>query len=195
MIIHLERLLRCEIVKIWKIHWKLKYSESQYCFADISATEAQIFMKFLFIVCTTCNDRMCGSPAKRWFIVKFEKVPFANSSKSLWCQMKRQSISIIAIVAIVSIAIVSVAIIPIAVGGSGGCWLCSCRPGGSCPSRGARALPTCDQVLDPGQVVLDSSVDPRRGRGAPHAIAHHTNQCVFTWDLFRVNQRRSAKSK
>merc|ERR1711872_525231 len=119
----------------------------------------------------------------QFFIVKFERVPFANSSKFLWCQMKRQSISIIAIVAIVAIvpiAIVPVAIIPIAVGGSGGCWLCSCRPGGSCPSRGARALPTCDQVLDPGQVVLDSSVDPRRGRGAPHAIAHHPNQCVFT---------------
>lgn len=65
----------------------------------------------------------------QFFIVKFEKVSFANSSKSLWCLMKEQSILIIAIVAIVDIvAIVSVAIIPIAVGGSGGCWLCSCRP-------------------------------------------------------------------
>ena len=97
--------------------------------------------------------------------------------------MKRQSIliiAIVAIVAIVSIAIVSVAIIPIAVGGSGGCWLCSCRSGGSCLSRGSGALPTCDEVLDPGKVVLDSSVDPGRGRGAPHAIAHHPNQRVFT---------------
>ena len=46
VIIHLVRLLRCETVKIWKIHGKLKYSESWYCFANISATEAQIFMKF-----------------------------------------------------------------------------------------------------------------------------------------------------
>merc|ERR1711962_459435 len=117
----------------------------------------------------------------QFFIVKFEKVPFANSFKSLMCLMKRQSIliiAIVAIVAIVSIAIVSVAIIPIAVGGSGSC----------CLSRGARALPTCDEVLDPGQVVLDSSVDPRRGRGASHAIAHHPNQRVFTvlWDSKRA---------
>ena len=50
VIIHLVRLLRCETVKIWKIHWKLKYSESQYCFANISATEARIFMKFYVMV-------------------------------------------------------------------------------------------------------------------------------------------------
>merc|ERR1711936_1094959 len=106
--------------------------------------------------------------------------------------MKRQSIliiAIVAIVAIVSIAIVSVAIIPIAVGGSGGCWPCSCRSGGCCcPSGGSRALPTCDEVLDPGKVVLDSSVDPGRGRGASHAIAHHPNQCVFTvlWNSKRT---------
>ena len=50
VIIHLVRLLRCETVKIWKIHWKLKYSESQYCFAYISATEAWIFMKFYVVV-------------------------------------------------------------------------------------------------------------------------------------------------
>ena len=30
----------------WKIHWKLMIFKSQYCFANISATEAQIFMKF-----------------------------------------------------------------------------------------------------------------------------------------------------
>ena len=41
-----NQLLRCETVKIWKIHGKLKYSESWYCFANISATEARIFMKF-----------------------------------------------------------------------------------------------------------------------------------------------------
>ena len=50
VIIHFERLLRCETVKIWKIHWKLKYSWSQYCFANISATEAWIFMKFYVVV-------------------------------------------------------------------------------------------------------------------------------------------------
>ena len=50
VIIHLVRLLRCETVKIWKIHWKLKYSESQYCFANISAMEARIFMKFYMVV-------------------------------------------------------------------------------------------------------------------------------------------------
>ena len=49
-IIHLVRLLRCKTVKIWKINWKLKYSEGRYCFAFISATEAQIFMKFHVVV-------------------------------------------------------------------------------------------------------------------------------------------------
>ena len=35
-----------KILKVCKIHWKLKFSESQYCFANISAKEAWIFMKF-----------------------------------------------------------------------------------------------------------------------------------------------------
>ena len=39
-----------ETVKIWKIHWKLKYSESRYCFANISATKARIFIKFYVVV-------------------------------------------------------------------------------------------------------------------------------------------------
>ena len=39
-----------ETVKIGKIHWKLKYSKSRYCFANISATEARIFMKFYVVV-------------------------------------------------------------------------------------------------------------------------------------------------
>ena len=39
-----------ETVKIWKIHWKSKYSESQYYFANISATKARIFMKFYVVV-------------------------------------------------------------------------------------------------------------------------------------------------
>ena len=50
VIIHLDRLLRCETVQIWKIHLKSKRSESQYCFANISATEARIFMKFYMVV-------------------------------------------------------------------------------------------------------------------------------------------------
>ena len=50
VIIHLVKLLRCETVKIWKIHWKLKYSESGYCFANFSATKARIFMKFYVMV-------------------------------------------------------------------------------------------------------------------------------------------------
>ena len=33
-------------MEICKIHWKLMIFKSQYCFANISATEAQIFMKF-----------------------------------------------------------------------------------------------------------------------------------------------------
>ena len=39
-----------ETVKIWKIHWKLKYLESRYCFANISATKARIFIKFYVVV-------------------------------------------------------------------------------------------------------------------------------------------------
>ena len=46
LIIHLWRLLRGVTVKIWKIHWKLMTFESQYRFANISATKAQIFIKF-----------------------------------------------------------------------------------------------------------------------------------------------------
>ena len=36
----------CKNVEICKIHWKLMIFKSQYCFANISATEAQIFLKF-----------------------------------------------------------------------------------------------------------------------------------------------------
>ena len=50
VIIRLLRLLRCETVKIWKRHWKLMFSESQCCFANISRTEALIFMKFYVVV-------------------------------------------------------------------------------------------------------------------------------------------------
>ena len=49
VIIHLERLLRCKTVKIWKIHWKLMFSKSPYCFANISTTEARILMKFYMV--------------------------------------------------------------------------------------------------------------------------------------------------
>ena len=50
VIIHLGRLLRRINVKVWKIPWKLKFSESQFCFAYISTTEARIFMKFYMVV-------------------------------------------------------------------------------------------------------------------------------------------------
>ena len=50
VIIHLGRLLRSINVKVWKMPWKLRFSESQYCFANISATEAQIFMKFYVVL-------------------------------------------------------------------------------------------------------------------------------------------------
>ena len=43
MIIHLERLWSCKTVKIWKLHWKLRFSESQYCFANIFTTKAHHF--------------------------------------------------------------------------------------------------------------------------------------------------------
>ena len=47
VIIHLWRLLRQVIERIWKLHWKLMIFESQYNFANISATKAPILMKFL----------------------------------------------------------------------------------------------------------------------------------------------------
>ena len=46
VIIHIQRLWRCITMKICKIHWKLMIFKSQYCFANISATKAPIFMKF-----------------------------------------------------------------------------------------------------------------------------------------------------
>ena len=48
VIIYLVRLLRCETVKIWKIHWKLTYSESLYCFANIFEMEAWILWHLMF---------------------------------------------------------------------------------------------------------------------------------------------------
>ena len=50
VIIHLWRLRRCIIAKISKIHWKSMIKKHQYCFANISATEARIFMKFYVVV-------------------------------------------------------------------------------------------------------------------------------------------------
>ena len=44
--IHLWRLWRSKTVDICKIHWKLMIFKSQNCFANISATKAQIFIKF-----------------------------------------------------------------------------------------------------------------------------------------------------
>ena len=46
VIIHLWRLQRCIIAEISKIHWKSMIKKLQYCFANISATKARIFMKF-----------------------------------------------------------------------------------------------------------------------------------------------------
>ena len=46
VIIHLWRVWRWIFVKKGKIHWKLIIFKSQYCFANISATKAPIFMKF-----------------------------------------------------------------------------------------------------------------------------------------------------
>ena len=37
-------------MKIWEILGKLKYSESRYCFANISAMKSRIFMKFYVVV-------------------------------------------------------------------------------------------------------------------------------------------------
>ena len=50
VIIHILRLLRCIMVKIWKMHWKLKYLKSQYCFVNISAMKNHIFMKFYRVI-------------------------------------------------------------------------------------------------------------------------------------------------
>ena len=50
VIIHLWRLWRCIIAKISKIHWKSMIKKHQYCFANISATKAWIFMKFYVVV-------------------------------------------------------------------------------------------------------------------------------------------------
>ena len=66
VIIHLWRLRRCIIAKISKIHWKSMIKKHQYCFANISATEARIFMKFymvlnyyLVILCIKFHSAWC----------------------------------------------------------------------------------------------------------------------------------------
>ena len=48
--IHLWRLQRCIIGEIWKIHWKSTIKKYQYCFTNIYATKARIFMKFYVVV-------------------------------------------------------------------------------------------------------------------------------------------------
>ena len=48
VIIHLWRLRRCIFSEISKIHWKSMIEKQQYCFANISAKNARIFMKFYF---------------------------------------------------------------------------------------------------------------------------------------------------
>ena len=64
VVIHLERLLRCKSVKIWKKNWKFKYSKSQNCFANISVKKARMFMKFYMVVKYSCQD--CVS--ELWFL-------------------------------------------------------------------------------------------------------------------------------
>ena len=46
LIIHFQKLWRCKNGDICKIHWKSFILKCQYCFANISATKAPIFMKF-----------------------------------------------------------------------------------------------------------------------------------------------------
>ena len=53
VIFNLRRLWRCKTLEICKIHRKLMNFISQYCFANISATKASIFMKF-----ETYNDKI-----------------------------------------------------------------------------------------------------------------------------------------
>ena len=50
VVIHLWRLRRCIIEEIWKIHWKSTIKKHQYCFANISAMKAKIFLKFYKVV-------------------------------------------------------------------------------------------------------------------------------------------------
>ena len=50
VIIHLWRLRRCIIAEISKIHWKSMIKKLTYCFANSSAAEARIFMKFYMVV-------------------------------------------------------------------------------------------------------------------------------------------------
>ena len=50
VIIHLWRLWGCIIAEISKIHWKSMIKKHQYCFANISATKARIFMKFHMVL-------------------------------------------------------------------------------------------------------------------------------------------------
>ena len=50
VIIHLWRLRRCIIAEISKIYWKSMIKKHQICVAKISATKAQIFIKFHVVV-------------------------------------------------------------------------------------------------------------------------------------------------
>ena len=56
--INLERLFMSKNENKWKLHWKLKYSESLYRFANISATNAGIFMK-CYIMINYSLVRLC----------------------------------------------------------------------------------------------------------------------------------------
>ena len=52
---HLGRLLMCINVKVWKMPWKWNFFESQYCFANISAREALIFMECYVVAAAHAN--------------------------------------------------------------------------------------------------------------------------------------------
>ena len=59
VIIHLWRLWGCIIAEISKIHWKSMIKKHQYCFANISATKAWIFMKFFVVICLKFHEDLC----------------------------------------------------------------------------------------------------------------------------------------
>ena len=56
-------------MEMWKIHWILKYLESQYCFANISATKAWIFMKIFMVAnyyLVSLSFKFHKDPCIRW---------------------------------------------------------------------------------------------------------------------------------
>ena len=88
VIIHLWRLRRCIIAKISKIHWKSMIKKHQYCFANISATEARIFMKFymvvnyyLVILCIKFHSDWCINARARVVNARNRDKMYGNAAK------------------------------------------------------------------------------------------------------------------